>query len=248
MDLRVIWSSPVRALLLVAISAIVAQPCLAAVDSGQNGLIEIEYPVEALLPYRERRPKNQLTLHFQYENFLPNGYISPTVGTTYGETYKNVATPLISGSIGWKHNIPFLGLEVAAFYGNGGLADTQMGEKVTFDVSKYGLKFAGYLETLFKEPYVVPYGAVQVQGWDVSEIRTNSKYERTTSYNVGFQVGALIQLNWLEQDSSLAALNESGLTNTYLDIFAQQYGNTSDAADPKMASEFNWGAGFRVEY
>jgi len=247
MDFRAIWSRPASVVLLT----LLAQSALWSVPSfaeTEKKLVEVIYPVQGLVPYRERRPSHQMTFNFQYENFLPQGFVSPTVGTSFNQTYSEVAAPILSGSIGWKYNVSVAGLELAAFYGNGGLISVQGGDKVSLDVSKYGLKFGAYLDTIMREPYVVPYGALQLQMWNISEVNNTNKYSHTTGYALGYQVGALVQLNWVESDAALVALNESGLTNTYLDFFLQSYGAPTDAADPNLASEFNWGVGFRLEY
>lgn len=220
----------------------------------ESGHIQIEYPIEVSVPYRDRRPRHQITAHVQYENFAPTGYFSPVVAdpTTVDATYQGVYNlediPLVGFSLGYKFNMPFLGLEIAPFYGRGGIKSSRTGENISLDVEKYGVRFAAYLETLFKEPYVVPYVATQVQMWGIEERGATLSFSRSTAYAIGFGAGLLIQLNWLDPAAALASLNESGLNNTYLDIFAQQYGDTADPADPIFSSDFNWGVGLRLEY
>lgn len=260
MDLRGIWSK-LQKISLCAASTLAMQSAHGVTESdvGDIGLpppgkILIEYPAQVFLPYRERRPRHQFTAHLQYENFAPTGYLSPVipdptiVSNTYKDTYDLDDIPIISAAVGWKFNVPFMGIELAAFYGQGSLQSSKSGEPLSLDLEKYGLKFAAYLETLFSEPYVVPYISAQMQLWGIEEKSSGLKFSRTTGYAVGFGAGMLFQLNWIEPGAAFLALKDGGLNNTYLDVFIQQYGDTSDSKDPVMSSEFNWGAGLRLEY
>lgn len=224
-----------------------------ASETPGSELIEIEYPVEALLPYRDRRPTHQVTANIQHEMFAPTGFISPTVtdpaaANIYSKVYSDKDMGITSLSIGYKYNIPLIGLEVAPFYGMGSLKESTIGETMLLDVSKAGVRVAGYLETLTSEPYVVPYAALQFQIWNVEEKSATKAFSRETGFVMGTQLGLLIQLNWIDPDGALTAMNESGLNNTYLDIFAQQYGESTDSADPNLTTDFNWGVGLRLEY
>ncbi|MBX3017177.1 MAG: hypothetical protein KF767_04760 [Bdellovibrionaceae bacterium] len=223
-------------------------------NAPSDGKIQIDYPIEVSVPYRDRRPRHQFTANVQYENFAPTGYFSPVVAdpTTVDASYKGVYNqediPLVGISLGYKFNMPFLGLEIAPFYGKGGLKSNRTGENINLDVEKYGVRFAAYLETLFKEPYIVPYVATQMQMWGIHETGATLSFNRTTAFAFGFGAGMLIQLNWLDPAAALESLNVSGLNNTYIDVFVQQYGDTADSADPVFASDFNWGVGLRLEY
>lgn len=232
---------------------------LAATDAAgrelpAEGKVTIEYPVETALPYRERRPRHQFTAHVQYENFAPTGYLSPviadpsTVDPSYQNVYNQEDIPLIGLALGYKFNMPFLGVEVAPFYAAGGITSSRTGENITLNFEKYGVRFAAYLETLFREPYVVPYVSGVIQVWGIEESGASLAFSRSTAYTFGFGAGLLFQLNWLDPAAALLALNESGLSNTYLDVFVQQYGDTVDANDPVLSTDFNWGAGIRLEY
>lgn len=248
MDLRTL--SLIFSLLLVPSFSHAQSPDAEAMED--SGLVEVVYPVEISRPYRERRPKNQVTLQVDYENYMPANYFSPSVPEPNPNAYKSIfgetSIPMVNFALGWKHNLSLLGIELAAFYGTGAIQDNRIGDKVSLNLQKAGLKLAGYLDTLFKEPYVVPYAAAQFQIWNVFEESSTLVYERASAYGIGFQAGLLFQLNWLEPNSSLMALNESGLNNTYVDLFVQQYGDTVDSKDPYLASDLNWGVGLRLEY
>lgn len=247
-----------RGILLVALLAAptFANAATDGADPGmpEPGKIQIEYPIEVSLPYRDRRPRHQFTASVQYENYAPTNYFSAvvpdpsTVDATYKGVFANEDIPLLGISLGYKFNMPFLGLEIAPYYASGSIKSSRAGENINLSLEKYGVRFAAYLETLFKEPYVVPYVASQIQVWGVEEKGQTLSFSRSTAYAVGFGAGMLFQLNWLDPAAALESLNSSGLNNSYLDVFFQQYGDTSDNTDPLMSSEFNWGVGLRLEY
>lgn len=258
MDLRGILKLKLICLLLILSTGSV-NPSFAVTGAfapmdPKPGYVQIEYPAEFILPYRERRPRHQLTFNVNYENYAPVAYLSPAiadpnlVSNTYSNVYDLVDIPLVSASLGWKVNVPFLGIEIAPFYGVGSVQSKKSGESMSLSLEKYGVRVAAALETIFPEPYVVPYLATQLQMWGIEEVGSTLTYSRTTGYAVGFQAGLLLQLNWLDSAAAARALRESGLQNTYVDLFVQQYGDTSDPEDPLMNSEFNWGAGLRLEY
>lgn len=248
MDLRTL--SLLFSLLLVS-SVSYAQSTDSEVTED-SGLVEVVYPVEYTRPYRERRPKNQLTFQVDYENYMPSEYFSPSVPDPSPNGYVNVfgetSIPMVNFALGWKYNFSLLGMELAAFYGTGAIQDNRIGDRISLHLQKAGFKLAGYLDTLFKEPYVVPYAAAQFQIWNIFEESSTLVYERESAYGIGVQAGLLFQLNWIEPGSSLMALNESGLNNTYIDLFVQQYSDTVDSKDPYLASDLNWGVGLRLEY
>lgn len=224
-----------------------------ATDSPERtGLIDVEFPASSLLPYRERRPTSQLTVDVMYENYLPSSYLSNAVSASsqnsYADVYGDTDIPMASVAIGWKYNTPFAGVEVAPFYGQGGLIDGRVGEDMDLTFHKYGARFGVYFDTLFKEPYVVPFATAQAEVWKVEEAGATKSYSKDTGVGTAFQFGLLIQLNWIEPEGALEALNETGLNNTYLSVFAQMHGDPTGDEDPLLQSEVNWGAGLRLEY
>ncbi len=193
-----------------------------------NGLIEIVYPAEVLAPYKERRPDHQFIFHFQYENLKPAGLGSAAI---------------MGLNLGYKYNVPVVGLEISGFFGSGGSAGGSNGS--SYSVQKKGVRAAAVFDDFMNEPYVAPYFGLQIVKWDFDESSLSGRNSASLDPTLGTQVGLLIQLNWLEPKTALNALNEDGLNNSYLDLFLQQYASTKGV---NLATSFNWGAGFRMEY
>lgn len=207
-----------------------------------NGLVEIVYPVEYLVPYKERRPDHQFIFHFQYENFKPAALVFSGQGN-HDSIFGGASAPVMSLSLGYKYNLPIVGVEVSAFFGSGGL--TGGANNTAYSVQKKGVRLAAVFDGIMSEPYVVPYVGIQFVGWDFKESSSLGANSASPGFIMGTQAGLLFQLNWLEPKSALRALNDDGLNNSYLDLFIQQYAATENA---NLASAFNWGAGFRLEY
>jgi hypothetical protein len=204
--------------------------------------VEIVYPVEILAPYRERRPDHQIIFHFQYENFKPSEIQFSGQGG-YESVFNGSSASIMGLNLGYKYNLPLVGVELSGFFGSGGAGGGT--SNAAYSVQKKGLRTALILDGIMDEPYVAPYLGIQFVSWDFQESSDVGATSITTDYVMGTQIGVLLQLNWLEPATALRALNEDGLTNSYLDLFVQQYGGTSPV---NLATSFNWGAGFRLEY
>lgn len=223
-------------------SAPESPPQLTRQEVTGNGLVEIVYPVEILVPYKERRPDHQFVFHFQYENFKPTGLSFAGQGT-YDSVFNGASAPIMSLNLGYKYNLPVVGVELSAFFGSGGLASGA--NNTAYSIQKKGIKAAAVFDGIMQEPYVAPYVGLQFVGWDFKESSSVGANSASPGFILGTQAGLLLQLNWLEPKTALRALNDDGLNNSYLDLFVQQYASPKEL---NLATSFNWGAGFRLEY
>ena len=58
-------------------------------------------------------------------------------------------------------------------------------------------------------------------------------------------LGGLIQLNWIDPETSRKTRNEWGLTNMFLDVYVSQYLSEDE---PDFTSSINYGSGLRFEF
>ncbi|MCK6599257.1 MAG: hypothetical protein L6Q37_12905, partial [Bdellovibrionaceae bacterium] len=107
-----------------------------------------------------------------------------------------------------------------------------------------------YLDNMMSEPYIVPY-------LGLSLFRINSKekivpleqtFESSSDLGNALTIGILVQLNWIEPESAKEIYLNNGVENTYLNIFFSKYENPNNENEPSVQSDFNWGAGLRVEF
>jgi hypothetical protein len=68
-----------------------------------------------------------------------------------------------------------------------------------------------------------------------------------TAVTTGYSLGALLLLDWLDPAAALNAVN-SGIENTYIDLYLAQLNTSNSEADPRLETAFNLGVGLKVEY
>lgn len=237
-------------------AALLASQILCAVESRAqdadetSNYVEIEFPANELPPYGERRPVGQFTFGFQYEPFKPKEYTTGINGITqsYEELYGASTLKLGAVTLGYKLNLPLIGLDVSLVYGQGSVNDDRSGQGMFLLATKKGVRATVVLDGLLAENYVVPYGGVQYVTWDVSEANPTTKVSGTASYAMGMVAGAYINVNWVDKRDALGLYNEHNVNSTYVDVFMSQYQSAQTATEPNFASAMNFGAGFRVEF
>lgn len=248
--------------MLLALSVfLIAIETFAAVSDTEalpdDGKIEVVYPADRLVPYRERRSTWGATFGIQNEQMYPGNFTSQYDGFAYEKMFGQTPINIIQGHAGVKYNFGAGALAAGLLLGAGSVYDTIIRYEYTpvqdidseLEITKMGASFSYLLDTLFAEPYVVPYieGQIVQLNWQESTVDLEAK-SGTTDFSTVFTVGALIQLNWLDPASSLEANKNSGLENTYLDLFVSQYQASSGEDDPNFETDFNFGAGLRFEF
>lgn len=242
-------------ILLIAIDTFAAVSDTEALPN--DGKIEVVYPADRLVPYRERRSTWGATFAIQNEQMYPSNFISQYDGFTYEKMFGQSPINITQGQVGVKYNFGAGALTAGLLFGAGSVYDTIIRYEYTpvqdidseLELTKMGASFSYMLDTLFAEPYIVPYieGQIVRFDWQESTVGLEAK-SGTTDFSTVFTVGALVQLNWLDPASSLEAQKSSGLENTYLDVFASQYQASSGTGDPNFETDFNFGAGLRFEF
>jgi hypothetical protein len=215
-------------------------------DEVSQTTVEVEYPAEILLPYKERRPDWGFVFGAKYENFAPNTYESPIDGNTYQNLFGENAAGIFALEGGIKYNTRLASLTAEVSFGQGSVADSRIGDDVTLRMTKTAAHFGLWLDMIWPEPYVVPYAQADVFQIDFTESDSLGSESGTSQVCFGYTAGALIQLNWLDPDQALRALATSGLNNTYIDIFVAQ--STGSGTQPDFGSDPYWGAGFKLEF
>jgi hypothetical protein len=233
-------------------------------DVPQDGKIEVVYPADRLVPYRERRSDWGFTFGIQYEQIFPSSYKSQIDEFSYEEMFGTTSVDMIQGQLGVKYNFGLGSIGASAVLGAGSnysrevmnhLDDpnTPAVEKPEADaklqVTKIGAAITFVMDALFAEPYIAPYieGQVFQLDWMESALGVDS-VSGQTQMSTGIGAGLLIQLNWLDPAAAFEAQNTSGLQNTYLDLYVSQYNGSSSSEDPNFQTDVNYGAGLRLEF
>lgn len=215
--------------------------------------VEVLSAQDIELPYKERRSRWGLEVGFQHEQVLPFNYVSgvPDVSVVnYSDFAGSNSIPLNKFFLGGKFNTSLGSLAAGIEYGSGSLyLPADNGENTSMDLTKEGLYMSLYLDSIFSEPYVVPYGTFNVFRLTYSEaVDGKGTYDGTTDFMMGYTLGALFQLNWLDKESARTGLRDSGIQNTYVDVYVSSYMPSIDDLDPNFETEFDLGVGLRVEF
>lgn len=209
-----------------------------------------------LKPFRERRPTWTYNVNLGTSNYEPQNYFSDIVaGHTpsgdYQELYTNKPqVPMTGASVEFKRNFHSFSLGAGLAYDY----FLARGTDTTLFASVPSVRASLYLDDLFKEPYVVPYGSfgysyfVYKENYDdgttIEEISG-----KTDHFFASF--GLLFQLDWLDSSAHANAYNEIGLENTFIFIEAKTLlskGVQHKAEDPDFSSRTYFAAGLRFEF
>ncbi len=221
-----------------------------AIAQDEARLVEINYPIDVYAPYKERRRTHGANFGIHLENYVPGRWESLIDSEYYEDTYKKTPIALTSFEGGYKYNFVLGSLSFLAGIGYGEATTTFFGASRVMGVYKYFGRGMYALDNLLSEPYIVPYVAGSIWQMKIKESETGSINGGTLTSGVGFDYtfGALFQLNWMDLETANRTLNENGIQNTYLDIFATQYLRTLKKTESSLASNFILGLGLRLEF
>jgi hypothetical protein len=209
--------------------------------------IEIDYKPDAFVAYRLRKQDWSYQFSLGVESYQPSKHQSEIDQALYSAGIGNKIS-IYNLATGLMYNTALFGISAQLFFGKGWTRGDSLGVDRSLSVTLTGAKAGVYFNNLLSEPYVVPYGLVRfsIFGWseqvDGSEIKTGQ-----AAYNVGSQIGALFQLNWIEPDTSLAS-QINGMQNTYLDLYLHQNNTSNGADDPDFQSDLSYGLSVMMEF
>ncbi len=206
--------------------------------------------------YRDRRTASGLLINVNAENLYFSEYKSILDGALYEKLFGQEDLAMVQLQAGYKFNFILGSIVGGASYGSGTLIDDRSTEERLLTLNKKSVYAQWLLDSLMKEPYIVPY--VGLNFWTMSIHEENktalptsgkvTSLNHDTGNGTAITVGFLVQLNWLEPEVSKLAYINDGLENTYLDVFWTEYRGTDHALDPILEDGFNFGAGLRFEF
>jgi hypothetical protein len=248
--------SLVLAILLVFCLFLIANDSFAADDLDtenlpKDGKVEVVYPVEKLLPYRERRGSWSGVFGVSVDQVFPDQYRSKINDDSYETLFGTTPINIIQAQVGAQYNFALGSISATLIAGVGEVDDSHghSGVSDNLKVTKKGATLSYMMDALFSEPYVVPYIQGQLISFDWEENRLDqSSKSGTTDFGGSVTFGLLIQLNALDPVSSLQAQDTIGLNNTFLDLFVSQYNLSETETNPNFETGVNYGAGLRLEF
>lgn len=224
-----------------------------------TGSVTYETTSEATLPYKQRRKTHGVLFTLLYEKMYPLYYESMIDLATADEFLDGSAVGMFGAELGYKYNFSLGSLALLFQY----TAGQTIGNKLGYDRSLHLTKKAAVanfaLDAIMNEPYLVPYVQGSVNIFDAVEDDPNFEANATTGMVLGYRLGLLFQLDWIERSidkrTHEQGLVSSGLQNTYLDVFINSYMAPSDilSADnpegsPNISAEAQFGLGLKMEF
>ncbi len=211
-------------------------------------LVEVYHAQDSLSPYKERRADHGFMISINSENFLPKNYISTLDNSIYTDLYEESPIAIMGVEFSYKYNFSMGSMGLGLGYGMGSISSNFSGEERELSITRPFGSATYIMDNLFSEPYVAPYAELKVWQISVEEKSPTDKFDAQTDMGFTYSVGALIQLNILDQDASEGATHNYGLENTYLDVFMAKTTQTQGSEDADTESDFSFGAGIRLEF
>lgn len=253
-----------RKIYFLLLSTLIIQNTLAQdySDPVADDEVIVEKPTDLIGSYRERRNRYGAIFSVNYEKYAPNDYFSIVLNKNFRTISGEDSIPLVNFELGGKFNFPAGAISVLAGYGEANYGnDANDLYNIKVAITKISANFS--LDSLMSEPWLVPYGQMGVHQIDWLEESYDSlnvivEQGLVTDWTLNYRVGLLLQLNWLENmidsNTNINARMSSGLQNTFIDIFYQQYGETSSKSKNQLGEivsdlqSGHFGAGLKLEF
>lgn len=234
-------------LLLIILSLGVLSSAAEAASESPQSLVEVELWQDNLAPYKDRRDDRGSYVGLVYENLDLTNFVSTLDAKKYGELFSS-PLPLIRFSVDYKYNLALGSFSVGLDVGKGSLSDNHSGQDRTLDILKYGVGVKYTADMILDEPYIAPYVGLNFWQMAISEKSPTDEFSATTQMGMNYTVGLLLQLDWLDYDTAKYTTFSWGLENTFIDVYATKYAQTSASDDPNTETDFCFGAGVRLEF
>ena len=236
--------------LFVIISPVELRAESTSANLDKSPLVEVETSHLVLEPYRNRRAQFGWMWSLIAENYYPAKYMSILDGTYYQNIYgaSDIAMSGLQGSI--KYNLSGASVYAGGGYQMGSLRSSSSGSSRQITMGKKEVFIGLALDGLTLEPYIVPYAEIGFWTMDLDEKDESTLLSNAgeTGYGKRYKAGTLIQLNWLDPESSKINYMESGLQNTFVNLFVSINTDTDTASDPSLASDAELGLGLTLEF
>ena len=240
------------ALYLVLLMSIVgtSNTTFGQTDETNNEWVEVESPRLISENYKIRREKIGWLWGIANENYFPDTYTSLLDEQDYLDVYgdTDIALTSILGAV--KYNTDGVSFYVGGSYGRGFLRSTISGSIRTISIGKKKIFGGIILDGITKEPFVAPYAELGYWTADLDEGDETTGLSNAGESGFGFEyrAGLNFQLNWLDQASASDGLIQSGLQNTFVNVFISMQTKTDTNTDPDLSSDPALGVGLTLEF
>lgn len=200
-------------------------------------------------PYKERRQRWATLFNIGTNFFNPTQYEPEYAVGSFSDLYGQGAGETIDLSIGAKLNLGNAGaLAVLVGWGQFRKAASN-GSSLSLNPITAGAVY--YLDTLFREPYVVPYFGGGTYTLQYRETLASNAVGGRTGFGFYYVAGLAFQLDWMDEYGDLHQFEESEVENTFLYVEAR---GTSAVLTPESIRQKDFSnmlhaaAGLRFEF
>ncbi|CAM6000327.1 unnamed protein product [Sphagnum balticum] len=202
-------------------------------------------------PYRTRRPNFTGIFAIDAGTYAPTNFVSKvissqTLGSTpsYSGLYGGGASPNFDITFGAKYNflLGSVGLQLSGGY----FSATNQNVNSTLSVTPITLGAVYYLDSIFQEPYVVPYFIAGLYTDIWKEVSQGLSINGRTGFAPFYAVGLNFQLDWIDVETHETGYRDFGLENTFLFVEARSFLSSNDIVD--LSTGLQVSGGFKFEF
>ncbi len=210
---------------------------------------------EYLKPFNLRRPSWTYQVEIGGSDYNPVNYISQIIngsGASFETFYEAADYPMPSFGLEFKKNFSWMAISLGL--GGSYYLSTFAGAELEMLVPS--AKLTVYLDTLFDEPYIVPYASAGYSYFQFNETDALTGLEYSgAADNFFVSAGVLFQLDWLDPIADKIAYIDNGIENTFIYAEMRTYldsGIKGIYEDADVIGDFSslthFGAGVKVEF
>lgn len=223
--------------------------------ANPSGLVEVRTKRDEFLPYKKRQGDWSLLLSLGSEKVSYPGLLTQvsaeTEDFTFAEMFGERNNFMMNIELGPKYNTRLGSFSILFGYGNFNKNDSRIGSESGLSIYRYSVTLNYYLDTIFEEPYIVPY--VGGGAWTADYRETSESYPddvRHYSTDVGTQLkfGVLLGLDWIEGDSAYASRRRTHTTAAFLNIYGISNMMSEAEPDPDLENDIDIGASLILEF
>ena len=200
-----------------------------------------------IVPYRLRKSRWGSLAGVSYNLFRPDNYQLDQLPQTYSDFYPSSPTGLINVEFIYKRNFRILSFGVSTSIGHFKTKSDVENFDSTLSVTPIKLGLFVALDSLFSEPWVVPFFNGGVYTAFFSEKTGNSNFSGNTQVAFHGKGGLMFQLDWLDRSTSHSAYHDSGIENTFLYVAFNFMTDSVEERDPRLGTSFA-SAGLTIEF
>ncbi|HND86085.1 MAG TPA: hypothetical protein PLU50_09770, partial [Pseudobdellovibrionaceae bacterium] len=228
--------------------------------SADDHLVEVFSSSIFDASYKERRQALGFIFGVNYEQVIPSKYFSPIQNTkSYSELFGDVPMNGFRIHGGLKLNALIGSIIGGVEYGRSDIdgystttgSTTKIFEALT--INKKGFFGRIQLDAMTSEPIIVPFVKAAYMTADMTARSSSDTTVLSLDSTTEISAGIMLQLNWIEPESSRIAYISNGLENSFLEIFYLNINHATPAVDEgknkqDISSANSYGVGLVMEF